>query len=171
MSQIWDEKGTVIPVTRIECVPNKVLGKKTKDKDGYEATIISNGKITKEFRNVSSDLEEGAEITVASFACADKVKVIGKSKGKGFQGVVKRHGFSGGGASHGHRHDLRKGGSIGSAFPQHVQKGKKMAGRMGQDRVSTKNMSIVEINGEKNILLIKGAVPGRNGETVFIRKT
>jgi large subunit ribosomal protein L3 len=106
---------------------------------------------------------------VNQFAAGDVVEVSGVSKGKGFAGVVKRHGFKGGPASHGHRHVLRRPGSIGSRFPQHVFKGLRMAGRMGHDRVTVKNLSVVSIDTEKDILVIKGAVPGAPGSIVEIR--
>ena len=97
------------------------------------------------------------------------VQVSGISKGKGFAGVVKRHGFKGAPASHGTKHNLRAPGSIGSSFPEHVMKGKRMAGRMGCDRVSVKNLKVAAVDAENNILAIKGAVPGRNGSLVEIR--
>ena len=112
--------------------------------------------------------EDATENTVASFEVGDVVTIIGTSKGKGFQGVVKRHGFAGGPASHGHRHVLRSPGSIGSAFPQHVLKGKKMAGRMGGDRVTVKNLKVSWIDVDKSVLAVSGAVPGPPGSIVEI---
>lgn len=168
MTQIWDEEGRVVPVTKIACPPSTVAGFRTKDKDGYEAVIISSGSIVREFRKYPADLKEKAAITVSNFKKGDKVKVVGTSKGKGYQGVVKRHNFSGGGKTHGHRHDLRRPGSIGSAFPQHVLKGKRMAGRMGADRVTVKNLAIASIDEEKGIMLLKGAVPGTRGSLIIM---
>ncbi len=173
MSQVWDDENKVVVTTAIKCLPNELIGFKTEKQDGYAAAIVKCGKLLKEFRlfsNSDSDLKKGDKITVESFAPGDKVKIIGKSKGKGFQGVVKRHGFKGGKASHGHRHDLKRSGSIGSAFPQHVMKGKKMAGRMGNRKVSIKAALIAEVDKENNLLLIKGSVPGKRGNLVFIRK-
>ena len=112
--------------------------------------------------------EKESVVTVKQFEVGDTVIVVGTSKGKGFQGVVKRHGFKGGPASHGHRHSLRQAGSSGSAYPQHVVKGKRMAGRMGSDRVTVKNLSIMWIDEEKNVLAVKGAVPGAKGSVVEI---
>ena len=111
----------------------------------------------------------GDQITVESFQIGDKVKVSGISKAKGFQGVVKRHGFKGSPATHGHKHDHRAPGSIGAQQPQHVIKGKRMAGRMGGKRATTKNVKVVYINVEKNILAVLGAVPGVVGRIVEVR--
>lgn len=173
MSQVWDDKNRIIPITKLKCTPSKLVGFKTVEKDGYQAIIINCEGITKEFKlssKVKNDLKQGAEITVSSFALGDRVKITGKSKGKGFQGVVKRHGFKGGGATHGHRHDLRQGGSIGSAYPQHVMKGKKMAGRMGSDKISISRALVVKVDEKENILMVRGAIPGRRGGIVFISK-
>jgi len=115
------------------------------------------------------DLKVGDKITVEIFKEGDIVKVSGLSKAKGFQGVVKRHGFAGAPASHGTKHTLRAPGSIGSAFPERVWKGKKMAGRMGGERVTIRNLEIVKIDKENNLLAIKGAIPGRKGTLVEVR--
>jgi len=172
MSQIWDDKNNVIPVTTVKYLPSEIISFKTEQKNGYKAVVIKSGKIIKEFRflNLKDDLKEGDKITIDNFSAGDKIELIGRSKGKGFQGVVKRHGFSGGGSSHGHRHDLRRGGSIGSAFPQHVMKGKKMAGRMGNCRISIKKALVAKVDKENNVLMIKGSLPGKRGNLVFIRK-
>ena len=122
----------------------------------------------KEFR-VEEKMEKGALLDVSIFQEGDIVDVSGISKAKGFQGVVKRHGFAGAPASHGHKHDLRAPGSIGSGFPEHVLKGKKMAGRMGGRRSTAKNIQVVHIDKEKNIIALKGAVPGISGNIVEIR--
>ena len=113
-------------------------------------------------------MEQDATLDVSIFEIGDKVKVSGISKAKGFQGVVKRHGFAGGPASHGGKHNLRQPGSIGSGFPEHVMKGKRMAGRMGGERITSKNLKIVFIDKEKNILGLEGAVPGVAGRVVEI---
>ena len=173
MSQTWNDNNKVVPITKLKCTPSKLVNFKTEEKDGYRAAMINCEGTIKEFKlspKVKNDLKQGIEITVDSFAPGDRVKITGRSKGKGFQGVVKRHGFKGGGASHGHRHDLRQGGSIGSAYPQHVMKGKKMAGRMGNDKISINKVLVVKIDKQKNILMVRGAIPGRRGSLVFISK-
>lgn len=185
MSQIFTEDGKVVPVTLIEAGPCRVLQVKTKDKDGYEAAQIGFKKIDKkkkikktmkgkefrylrEFRN-SQEYKVGDEIDVSVFKEGDKVKISGLSKGKGFQGAVKRWGFSGRGASHGVKHEARTLGSTGSAFPQRVIKGRKMPGRMGFERVTVKNLKVVKVDKENNILAVKGAIPGRKRTLLEIR--
>ncbi|XOB41586.1 MAG: 50S ribosomal protein L3 [Candidatus Nealsonbacteria bacterium] len=195
MSQIFDEKGNVIPVTVIEAGPCYVTQIKTKEKDGYSAVQIGFGeakKITKalaghlkgakvgklmflrEFRNETPKIDDKElkikdKIDVSIFKEGDKVKISGISKGKGFQGAVKRWGFSGMGASHGVKHEHRTLGSVGSSFPERVIKGKKMPGRMGNERVTVKNLKVVKIDKENNLLAVKGAVPGRKGILLEIR--
>lgn len=191
MSQIFDEKGRTIPVTVIEAGPCLVAQIKTKEKDGYEAVQIGFGKAKhikkpqaghlekvksqklkwlREFKIEKSDeFKLGDEIKVDIFKEDEKVKVSGISIGKGFTGVVKRHGFKGGPKSHGQKHQHRAPGSIGSSFPEHVRKGTRMAGRMGVERVTVKNLKIVKVDAENNILAIKGAVPGRKGMLLEIQ--
>jgi len=202
MSQVFDEKGKVIPVTVIEAGPCMVTEIKNLERDGYEAVQVGYGykkRLTKpikghlkkiksqnpkfknkdlnfryfrEFRNDNLNIKDynlGDEIDVSVFEVGNKVKVSGISKGKGFQGVVKRYGFKGAPASHGTKHNLRAPGSIGSAFPEHVFKGKKMAGRMGNKRVTVKGLEVVSVDKEKNLLAVKGAVPGRRGTLLEIR--
>jgi large subunit ribosomal protein L3 len=200
MSQIFDKEGRVIPVTLIEAGPCLVVQVKTKEKDGYEAVQIGFGerkaknikkpqkghlekaknqklkvksiRWLREFRTEKpEEFKLGDEIKVDVFKEGEVVKVSGISKGKGFQGVVKRHGFSGFPASHGTKHGLRAPGSIGSAFPERVWKGKKMAGRMGGNRVTVQGLKIVQIDKEDNLLAIKGAVPGRKGMLLEIVAT
>jgi len=185
MTQIWkDDK--VIPVTLIEAGPCFVTQIKNKDRDGYQAVQIGYEKIEKEkkikktqknkpyryFKEFRVDNVEnfkvGDIIDVSQFEVGEKVKVSGTSKGKGFQGVVKRWGFSGRNATHGVKHEERTLGSVGSAFPQRVIKGRKMPGRMGNERVTIKNLEIVEIDKENNLIAVKGAVPGRKGAVVEI---
>lgn len=186
MTQIFQDNGRVVPVTAVLAEPNIVTQIKTADKDKYSAVQIGFGqnkhlkkpqaghlkdlapvKTMKEFRVEAQEaarLKKGDQITVAVFAKDDAVKVTGTSKGRGYQGVVKRHRFHGSPASHGHKDQLRKSGSIGATDPARVFKGMRMAGRMGSDQISISGLSIVEIDKEKNILYIKGAVPGaRNG--------
>lgn len=187
MSQTFSPTGEVVPVTLILAEKNIVTIHRTEDKDGYSAIQLSlpkkkaveqdekKGIKAKEVQyasrmefkgELSSDI---AQLTVEQFEPGDVVEVIGISKGKGYAGVVKRHHFKGGPASHGHRHVLRRPGSIGSRFPQHVRKGKRMAGRMGSDRVTVKNLQIVLVDKDKQLLAIKGAVPGRRGAVVAVQ--
>ena len=171
MSQMFSSEGESVPVTLIAAEPNAVLLRRQADRDGYEAVQLGlphkKGHAIK--REFALQVDEGTkELTVSQFEIGETVEVSGTSKGKGFQGVVKRHGFKGGPASHGHRHELRSPGSIGTRFPQHVFKGKRMAGRMGADRVTVKNLSIVWIDPEKNMLAIKGAIPGTRGSVVEV---
>ncbi|MBD3300271.1 MAG: 50S ribosomal protein L3 [Candidatus Moranbacteria bacterium] len=171
MTQVWDKNNKVIAVTKVFCEENEVIEEKKRDKSGYQSVVLTDGKRVKEFPYLEDEnLKQGKKIDVTFFKEGDKIKVTGKSKGKGFQGVVKRHGFSGGQKTHGHRHDLRRSGSIGSAFPQHVMKGKKMAGRMGNDQTTIKNLEVIGISKEEKSLLIKGALPGCVGSIVFIKK-
>jgi large subunit ribosomal protein L3 len=183
MSTIYDEKRGALNVTLVECGPNVVTQVRADEKDGYSAIQIGianekrkakSEKIRKdflkikEFKGEMKDLKKGDKMDISQFEVGDKVKVSAVAKAKGFQGVVKRHGFKGSPKSHGHKHDLRAPGSIGATFPEHVIKGKRMAGRMGGKRVSTLNLKIVEIDKGNNILFLKGAVPGVNGRIVEI---
>jgi len=199
MSQVFDEKGNVVPVTLIEAGPCIVTQIKTEEprsvakgelqskKDGYKAIQIGfqelkEKKVKKtqkqkpfrylrEFRGDIdiSKYKEGDKIDVSIFQEGDTVKAAGLSKGKGFAGVVKRWGFHGRPATHGTKHELRTPGSVGSAFPERVIKGKKMAGRMGHERVTIKNLKIVKVDPEKKLLAVKGAVPGAKGTLLEIR--
>jgi len=189
MSEMFDKDGRFIPVTLIEAGPCYVLQQKTKEKDGYQALQIGFEKITKkkkikktakgkEYRYIKEERikvsqeqqpKVGDKIDVSVFKEGDKVKVSGISKGKGFQGSVKRWGFSGKFSSHGVKHEHRVVGSIGSRFPQRVIPGKKMPGRMGGERTTVKNLKIVKIEPENNLLVVQGAVPGRKGTLLEIR--
>lgn len=185
MSQVFKEDGKVVPVTLIEAGPCKVVQVKTKEKDGYQAVQVGFKKIEKkkkitktmkgkEFRYLKEfrdgqDLKTGDTIDVSVFNEGDKVKVAGISKGKGFQGGVKRWGFSGRGASHGVKHEARTLGSTGSAYPQRVIKGRKMPGRMGSERITVRNLEVVKIDKDNNVIAVKGAVPGRRGTLLEIR--
>lgn len=168
MSQVFMTDGNVVPVTLVVAKPNPVTLRRSKEKDGYAAVQVElPGRAKREFKGeVAEDVKE---VSVGQFTEGDIVSVAGVSKGKGFQGVVKRHGFKGGPASHGHTDWERRPGSIGQRFPQHTIKGKKMAGRMGADRVTVKNLEIIRIDAENNLLAIKGAVPGRRGSVLEIR--
>ena len=175
MTQIWKD-GKVVPVTVVSAVPNKVSVVRTNEKDGYEAVQISVGKKKKEFRNRSaykiemSKFNAGDEVTVETFKIGDKVIVSGITKGRGFQGVVKRHGFSGGPKTHGQKNRYRAPGSIGSTAFQRVVPGRRMAGHMGDERVSVKNLVVAEIDKDQNLIYLRGAVPGARGGMLEIRK-
>jgi large subunit ribosomal protein L3 len=174
MSQVFTPEGIVIPVTLVTAEPNKVLLRRTAAKDGYTAVQLGlpSGKNKRPFtarREVElSVAEDVSEVTVEQFVVGDRIEVIGVSKGKGFQGVVKRHHFKGGPASHGHTDWERKAGSIGARFPQHTRKGMRMAGRMGGDQVTVKNLEVVVVDAANKLLAIKGAVPGKRGSVLVI---
>ena len=198
MTQMFDSKGNIVPVTLIEAGPCYVVQIKTKEpgesssekkqqvkKDGYDAIQIGFEKIKekkikksqknkpykhiKEFKIQNKEFKVGDKIDVSIFQENDKVKISGISKGKGFAGAVKKWGFRGRPASHGTKHEERKIGSTGSRYPQRVIKGKKMPGRMGSERITVKNLKIAKINQENNLLAVKGAVPGRRGTLLEIR--
>ena len=175
MTTLYDKERGALNVTLIECEPNTVSMVRSEEKNGYSAMQLEIAKTKKkmhrkEFRlEKDAETEVGSKITVESFQIGDIVKVSGIGKAKGFQGVVKRHGFKGAPKSHGHKHDLRAPGSIGAQQPQHVIKGKKMAGRMGGKRVTVKNMKVVHIDAEKNMLAVLGGVPGVVGRIVEIQ--
>lgn len=195
MTRIFTETGTSIPVTVVEVLPNRVTQVKTADTDGYAAVQVTTGskkanRVSKasaghfakagveagrglwEFRASADELAElapGAEITVTRFAEGQIVDVTGTSKGKGFQGVIKRHNFSAQDATHGNSLSHRAPGSIGqNQTPGRVWKGKKMAGHMGAERVTTQNLQVVRVDAENNLLLIKGAIPGATGGDVIV---
>ena len=195
MTSIFSTDGKQTACTIIEAGPCVVTQVKTQDTDGYNAVQLAYGekkeknttkallnhfakanttskRVVKEFRNYTVEKALGEEITCEIFAEGDSVEVVGTSKGKGFQGVVKRHGFHGVGEnSHGQHDRQRAPGSIGgSSYPARVFKGMRMAGRMGTDRVKVKGLKIVKIFPEKNYLLITGSVPGHNGSIVLIQK-
>ena len=173
MTTIYDDEGAQ-NVTLINVVPNTIDMIRTQERDGYNAIRLSVDKTKnvdhkREFRVDSIDgFKEGETVAVDIFEIGDKVRVSAVTKAKGFQGVVKRHGFKGGPATHGHRHALRAPGSIGSAYPQHVIKGKKMAGRTGGNYSTVRNLKIVAIDKETNMIALKGAVPGVAGRIVEI---
>ncbi|OGZ69904.1 MAG: 50S ribosomal protein L3 [Candidatus Staskawiczbacteria bacterium RIFCSPHIGHO2_12_FULL_38_11] len=185
MSQMFDEKGNVIPVTLISAGPCVVLQKKTKEREGYNALQIGFMKIEKKSKmrksmkgkeykyiketRTDDDAKMGDEVNVSMFKEGDKVTVVATSKGKGFQGGVKRHGFHGRNATHGAKHEARTIGSTGQRFPQHVIKGRKMPGRMGFERITVKNLKIAKIDAENNVIAVKGAVPGHRGTLLQIK--
>ncbi len=183
MSQIFRKDGKVIPVTLIEAGPCFITQLREKEKDGYEAVQIGFEKKDKTKKSEkgkgfqylrehrTSNIEQlkvGDKIDVSTFKEGDKVKISGVSKGKGFQGAVKRWGFSGMGASHGVKHEHRTLGSVGSTDAARVLKGKKMPGRMGGERVTRRDLEVVKIDPESNLIAVKGAVPGRRGTLLEI---
>ena len=196
MTRVFTEQGDSVPVTVIEASPNRITQVKTVETDGYSALQVTLGKkrsslVTKpqaghfgkaeveageglwELRlddREGTDLEAGAELNVEQFEAGQRVDVTGTSKGKGFAGAVKRHNFSMQDATHGNSLAHRAPGSIGQCqTPGRVFKGKKMAGHMGDVRVTTQNLEVVQIDVERNLLLIKGAVPGASGGQVSVR--
>ncbi len=187
MTQVFQEDGKVERVTVLEAGPCPVTGIRTFDRDGYEAVQLAFGatrekqlskpelghlkkagappmKHLVEFRDETQELQVGDVVTADAFAPGDKVKIAGVSKGKGFQGGIKRHGFSRGPVSHG-SHNVRAIGSIGaSATPSRVWPGKKMPGQMGNKRITQRGLEVVQVDTEQNLLIVRGAVPGpRNG--------
>ncbi len=200
MTQIFKEDGTVIPVTVVKAGPCKVVERRTKEKHNYEAILLGFEEIKdkkeaerklkkpqlgyfkklginpyrylKEFRlKYYFDIKEGEEFDVTMFRENELVKVTGTSKGKGFQGVMKRHGFRGFKASHGVHESFRGPGSIGQcATPSRVHKGKKLPGHKGVQKVSVKNIKVIGINKEKNLIYLKGAIPGHRNSLIYIGK-
>jgi large subunit ribosomal protein L3 len=189
MTQVFDEKGMAYPATVLSAGPVIVTQAKSLEKDGYKAVQIGYGKrhekninraqrestknlgafrYLKEFKT-EDEYSRGDIIDVSKFNVGDIAEVSSISKGKGFQGVVKRHGFAGGRRSHGNKHHERTPGSIGSQGPQRVLKGLRMAGRMGGDRITVKNLRILQIDKENNQIVIKGAIPGRRDTLVEIK--
>ncbi|ASY34473.1 MULTISPECIES: 50S ribosomal protein L3 [unclassified Streptomyces] len=194
MTQVWDDNNRVVPVTVVKAGPCVVTQVRTNDSDGYESVQIAFGEIDPRKVNKplkghfakadvtprrhlveirtsdSSEYTLGQEVTAETFESGVKVDVTGKSKGKGFAGVMKRHNFKGLGAGHGTQRKHRSPGSIGGcATPGRVFKGLRMAGRMGNERVTTQNLTVHAVDAEKGLLLIKGAVPGPNGGLVLVR--
>ncbi len=189
MTQIW-QGDVVVPVTKVSAGPCVVTQVKNAKKDGYAAVQIgygerkakkvskplaghlkdlSNFRYLKEFRTKTEDLARGNTINISAFAVGDIVSATGISKGKGFQGVVKRHGFHGHPTTHGTKDAVRMPGSIGATGPAHVFKGMRMGGHMGDEQVTTKNLKIVQVDEAANILYIRGAVPGAKNGLVFIK--
>ncbi|HDX9577419.1 50S ribosomal protein L3 [Bacillus cytotoxicus] len=192
MTQVFAENGELIPVTVIEATPNVILQKKTVETDGYNAIQLGFAdkreklankpeqghaakattapkRFIRELRDADVEGQEvGQEVKVEVFAAGEAVDVTGISKGKGFQGVIKRHGQSRGPMSHGSRYHRRP-GSMGPVAPNRVFKGKKLAGRMGGDQVTIQNLEIVQVDVERNLLLVKGNVPGAKKSLVVVR--
>lgn len=185
MTTLFNAEGTALNVTLLACEGNEVKLHRTREKDGYVALQLAHPKTkrriaNKEFRidgavevegeaKILESFPVGSKLTVAQFAEGELVQVTGVTKAKGFQGVVKRHGFKGQMTSHGRKHDIRKPGSIGATFPEHVIKGRRMAGRMGADRFTVKNLRVVLVDETEGILAVRGAVPGVAGRIVEIK--
>jgi large subunit ribosomal protein L3 len=191
MTQYFGEDGAVIPVTVVSAGPLVVTRVFEKEKDGYNSVQVGFGeqkkqritkarmgqmkdqpfRVLKEFRLKPSDAnnaKEGDTIDVSAFNSGDKIIVSAISKGKGFQGVVKRHGFAGGPRSHGQKHSEREPGSIGGGLRTHVPVGMRMPGRMGSDKITQKNLKVIFVDKENNVMFIKGAIPGKYGTLVEI---
>ena len=196
MTQVFDETGVCRAATVLKVLPATVSQVKTTEKDGYAAVQVASGSqkehrvskaekghfggaiaVAREFRPRSTDIakidgvEKGATHDVSAFEPGDDITVSAISKGKGFQGVVKRHSFAGGRRSHGQKHSEREPGSIGATGIGHVLKGTRMGGRMGCDTVTVKGLKILQVNPVENILVISGAVPGRKGTLVEVFST
>ena len=195
MTQVFAKGGRLVPVTVLLAGPCTVIQKRTEERDGYSAVQLGFGEkkqqrftkaerghvakagklaaVLREFRDDAriAELEVGAELKVADlFKEGDRIDVTGVSKGHGYQGVIKRHGFSGFPATHGTHEYFRHGGSIGNrSYPGRVFKGKRMAGQMGNERVTTQNLSVVGVRPEENLLLVHGAIPGARNGLVIIR--
>lgn len=190
MTQILSEDGTATPVTLIQAGPVTVTQVKSLEKDGYNAVQVAFGsgknlskavaghvkasktspKYIREFRveELTDDLTIGSQIDVSAFALGDHVSATGTSKGKGFAGTVKRHNFNTSKKTHGGNGNVRKPGSIGSMYPQKVFKGKRMAGRMGGERVTVKNLEVAYLDAENNLIGLKGAVPGPRKSLIIV---
>ena len=188
MTTIFDETKGALNVTLIVCEENKVRLNRTLHRDGYLAVQLETKKndkktVRREFRidtavapgtdreAFSKELENypvDGSVNVSLFKVGERVNITGVTKGKGFQGVVKRYHFAGAPASHGRKHDMRKPGSIGATFPEHVVKGRRMAGRMGGENMTVRNLSVAYVNPEQGLIAVRGAVPGVNGRIVKI---
>ncbi|MBX4198602.1 50S ribosomal protein L3 [Candidatus Parcubacteria bacterium] len=193
MTQLFDEEGRVHPVTILQTGPMTITGLRTSEKDGYKAVqvgfgtrhekninnaqkgqfgALGNFRYVQEFRLAEKDNAQytiGDKIDLAGFKEGDTIQVSAISKGKGFQGVVKRHGFHGGPRSHGQKHSEREPGSISGGLRTTLRSGMRMAGRMGSDRTTVKNLKVAQINPEAGLIVVRGAIPGRRGTLVEIR--
>lgn len=194
MTQVFDANGVCHPATILRVEPATITHVKTEDADGYAAVQVATGaqkehrvgkaqkahaggafqhakefRLRKNYEDSVDGLEKGQSIDASQFEAGDKIVVSAVSKGKGFQGVVKRYNFKGGRGSHGQKHSLREPGSIGATGPARVFKGTRMAGRMGTDRTTVKNLEVLQVNAGENVLLVRGAIPGRKGTLVEVR--
>ncbi len=192
MTQVFDEDGTVVPVTVVNVADTKVVGFKTEERDGYKAVVLGIGKKKRptkpeigkfkelgyvpqyisEFRiDDVEGLNIGDEIDLSKFELGKGLDITGITKGKGFQGVVRKFGFAGGPKTHGQSDRWRAPGSIGSGTtPGRVYKGKKMPGRMGNERMTVENLKLIEVDTDNHLLLVKGAVPGKRGGFIMIKQ-
>jgi len=191
MTEYFSPEGVVVPVTILKAGPVTVTRIFEKSKDGYDSVQVGFGTQKKEriskgragamkggfYKNIQEfrlkpgdkvEIKEGDNIDVSVFAPGDSLQIASVSKGKGFQGVVKRHGFAGGPRTHGQKHSEREPGSIGGGLRTHVPKGMRMAGRMGGNRITQKNLKVVSVDKENNIMLVKGAIAGKRGSLVEI---
>lgn len=190
MTQFFATNGQVLPATVVNIMPGVVTQVKSKEHDGYVAAQVGFGekkaeKLSKSEKGHFKDLGNfsevreyriandeapalGSSITLEAFTEGDVIRVSGTTKGKGFQGVVKRHGFHGGPRSHGQKHSEREAGSIGGGLRTRVPKGMRMAGRMGGDKVTVRNLKILHIDKDENVMVISGAIPGRRGTLIEI---
>jgi len=191
MTQVFDDTGRLTPVTVIAVGPNKVVAKKTADADGYSALVIgcddmkksrvtkpyagqfpeglAPTKILKEMRDFSAEAEVGSELGVSLFEGTRFVDVVAVSKGKGFQGVVKRWGFGGGRNTHGSKFHREPGSTGQSTYPHRTFKNKKMPGRMGRERVTVQNLKVIKVDAENGCMLVRGAIPGPRNCVVVVR--
>ena len=194
MTQYFSEDGKCTAATLLSAGPITVTALRTMEVDGYEAVQVGFGtqlpkrvnkaqkgalkelgvfRYMREYRPkvAASDIKVGDKVTVETFAAGEEITVTGTSKGKGFQGVVKRHGFHGGDRTHGQKHSEREAGSIGATGPQRVIPGTRMAGRMGSDTVTIKGLKVLAVDVTNNLLLVSGAIPGRRGTLIEIKAT
>jgi large subunit ribosomal protein L3 len=192
MTQVFDEKGVITPVTVIQIDENTVVAERSKDKHGYDAVVLGAGdmkerratkpykgqfpegakpkRILKEFREFDAEYTVGGSLGVELLGGLEYVDVQGVSKGKGYQGVMKRHGFGGGRKTHGSKFHRGLGSTGMAAWPSKVQKGTKMPGRMGADKVIVQNLRVVRVDADKKVILVKGAIPGPRGSSVIVRE-
>ncbi len=191
MTQVFDDDGTLVPVTVIEVEPNVVIGQRTAERDGYNAVVVGafdakESRVTKpvrgqypegvaakryvrEFRDFELDCNVGDTLTVQTLENAAFVDVAGITKGKGYQGVMRRHGFHGGRKTHGSKFKRGLGATGMAATPSRIHKGTKMPGRMGGERATVQNLRVLRVDPERNAMLVTGAVPGRRGGYLEIR--
>jgi large subunit ribosomal protein L3 len=192
MTQVFDETGKLVPVTVVQVVPNLVVGKKTSEKDGYNAIVVGafekkKTRVTKpyggqfaegmkptrilsEMRDFEKDIEVGQTLDVTLLQGVRFVDVVATSKGKGFQGVVKRWGFGGGRATHGSKFHREPGSTGQSTYPHKTFKNVKLPGRMGREKVTVQNLKVIRIDTEKSVVLVRGALPGPRNCDVLVRK-
>ena len=195
MTRIFDDQGRAVPVTVVQAGPCPIVSLKTEETDGYSAVQLGFGqkkesrsskaelghaasvgldyapRVLREFRTAGdAEVEEGSELTVEIFEVGDRVKIVGTSKGRGFQGVVKRYGFAGRPASHGHPMSRTPGSMGPGTDPSRVIKGKRLPGQMGAKRQTIRNLEIVKVDAERNLLFLKGGVPGARNSYLFISK-